>query len=56
MTDKDRFYLRYNYQKNIYPIAWWQFSSSALASGSYSNLFSITHEVGGDWTHIFTPA
>jgi hypothetical protein len=55
MTDKDRFYLRYNYQNNTYPIAWWQFSSPQLASGAYSDLFSITHEVGGDWTHTFTP-
>jgi hypothetical protein len=55
MTSKDRFYLRYNYQNNPYLPAYYLYSSEAIAAGGYSNVTGITHQVGGDWTHTFTP-
>ena len=51
MTPKDRFYVRYMYQKNPTVPAGGNF-----ASGGYYDVNGITHSVGGDWSHIFTPA
>ncbi|MGB6689299.1 MAG: carboxypeptidase regulatory-like domain-containing protein [Terracidiphilus sp.] len=51
MTNKDRFFLRYNYQNNpTVP------GAGSFASGGFVNVTGITHEVGGDWTHMFTPS
>ncbi len=51
LTPKDRFFLRYNYQNNpTVP------GAGNFASGGYVNVTGITHEVGGDWTHTFTPS
>jgi Carboxypeptidase regulatory-like domain/TonB dependent receptor len=56
MTSKDRFYLRYNYQNNPFLPAYYLYGSEAIAAGGYSNVTGITHQVGGDWTHTFTPS
>jgi hypothetical protein len=56
MTTKDRFYLRYNYQNNPYNPAFYLVSAATAAAGGYPNVNGISHEVGGDWTHTFTPA
>jgi len=53
-TSKDRFYLRYVYQNNPWTPAWYLFLPYGIASGGYSVVTGITHEVGGDWTHTFT--
>lgn len=50
MTPKDRFYLRYLYQDNPSVPA-----GGSFASGGYFDIFAITHSVGADWSHIFTP-
>jgi hypothetical protein len=49
-TAKDRFFLRYNYQNN--PTV----PTNNSAAGNFVNVNGITHEVGGDWTHTFTPS
>jgi len=56
LTAKDRFYLRYNYQNNPYNPALYLVSASTAAGGGYPNVNGISHEVGGDWTHSFTPS
>jgi hypothetical protein len=56
MTSKDRFYLRYAYQNNPWIPAWYLYGAATIAGGGYSAVTGITHEVGGDWTHIFTPS
>lgn len=55
MTQKDRFYVRYAYQNNPWIPAWYLYSPAGVATGGYSQVTGITHEVGGDWTHMFTP-
>jgi len=55
LTSKDRFYLRYNYQNNPFLPAFYLYGAEAIAAGSYSNVTGVTHQVGGDWTHTFTP-
>jgi hypothetical protein len=56
MTAKDRIYLRYNYQNNPYSAALYLQSAAASAGGGYAGVNGISHEVGGDWTHTFTPS
>lgn len=56
MTSKDRFYLRYDYQNNPWVPAWYLYGAATIAGGGYSAVNGITHEVGGDWTHTFTPS
>lgn len=56
LTAKDRFYLRYNYQNNPFLPAYYLYGGEAIAAGGYANVTGITHQVGGDWTHTFTPA
>ncbi len=56
LTDKDRFYVRYNYQNNPFLPAFYLYTAAGIASGGYSNVNGITHQVGGDWTHTFTPS
>jgi hypothetical protein len=56
MTPKDRLYLRYNYQNNPWIPAWYLYGASTIAGGGYSSVTGISHEVGGDWTHVFTPS
>jgi hypothetical protein len=56
MSDKDRFYLRYNYQNNPYNPGFYLVSNATAVAGGYPNVYGISHEVGGDWTHIFTPS
>jgi len=53
---RDKFYLRYDYQNNPYNPGFYLVSASAAAAGGYPNVYGITHEAGGDWTHIFTPS
>jgi outer membrane receptor protein involved in Fe transport len=49
LTPKDRFYVRYLYQKNpTVP------GAGNFASGGFVNVLGTTHSVGGDWTHTFT--
>ena len=55
-TAKDRFYLRYNYQNNPYNPAFYLVSAATAAGGGYPNVNGVSHEVGGDWTHTFTPS
>ena len=55
LTSKDRFYLRYNYQNNPYNPAFYLVSAATAAGGGYPNVNGISHEAGGDWTHVFTP-
>jgi Carboxypeptidase regulatory-like domain len=54
-TDKDRFYLRYAYQNNPWIPAWYLYFPTGIATGGYSIVTGVTYEVGGDWTHTFTP-
>ena len=56
LTQNDRFYLRYNYQNNPFLPAFYLYTAEAIAAGGYSNVNGITHQVGGDWTHTFTPS
>ena len=49
-TAKDRFYVRYIYQNNpTVP------GTGNFASGGFVNVSGITHSVGADWTHTFSP-
>lgn len=56
LTDKDRIYLRYNYQNNPYAPAFYLTTAAQAAGGAYPNVYGITYETGGDWTHTFNPA
>ncbi len=56
MTSNDRFYVRYAYQNNPWIPAWYLYNPIGVATGGYSQVTGITHEVGGDWTHMFTPS
>jgi hypothetical protein len=56
MDSNDRFYLRYNYQNNPYNPGFYLVSEAAAVAGGYPNVNGISHETGGDWTHIFTPS
>ena len=56
LTSKDRLYLRYNYQNNPYNPAFYLTAPNVAAAGAYPNVNGISHEAGGDWTHIFTPS
>jgi len=56
LSSKDRFYLRYNYQNNPYNPAFYLTAPNVAAAGAYPNINAKSHEVGGDWTHIFSPA
>lgn len=56
MTPNDRFYLRYNYQNNPFLPAFYLYGAESIAAGGYANVNGITHQVGGDWTHTFTPS
>jgi Carboxypeptidase regulatory-like domain len=56
LTPKDRIYLRYNYQNNPYAPAFYLTTPAQAAGGAYPNVYGITYETGGDWTHTFTPA
>jgi hypothetical protein len=55
MTTNDRFYLRYDYQNNPWIPAWYLYFNAGIAAGGYSQVSGISHQVGGDWTHTFTP-
>jgi hypothetical protein len=55
MTTSDRFYLRYDYQNNPWIPAWYLYTNPGIAAGGYSQVSGISHQVGGDWTHTFTP-
>ena len=50
LGNKDRFFLRYFYQKapNV-------FAGGSFASGAYYNTGATSHSVGSDWTHAFGP-
>ena len=59
LTSKDRLYLRYAYQNNPWVPAWYLYTSpgtppAGIATGGYSEVTGITHEVGGDLTHTFS--
>jgi len=56
LSAKDRFYLRYNYQNNPYNPAFYLTAPNVAAAGAYPNVNGISHEIGADWTHIFTPS
>jgi hypothetical protein len=56
MSAKDRFYVRYNYQNNPYNPAFYLTAPNVAAAGAYPNVNGVSHEVGADWTHIFTPS
>jgi len=56
MTAKDRLYVRYAYQNNPWIPAWYLYANPGVATGGTSQVNGITHEVGGDWTHTFTPS
>jgi hypothetical protein len=56
LTSKDRIYLRYNYQNNPYNPAFYLTAGFVAAAGAYPNVYGISHETGGDWTHTFTPS
>ena len=56
MTSKDRFYARINYQYNPYYPAFYLVAGSVAAGGGYPNVIPRTWEIGGDWTHTFTPS
>jgi hypothetical protein len=56
LTQNDRFYLRYNYQNNPFLPAFYLYGAESIAAGGYANVNGITHQVGGDWTHTFTPS
>jgi len=56
MGSKDRFYLRYNYQNNPYNPGFYIVSAATAVGNGYPNVYGISHETGGDWTHIFTPS
>ncbi|MGB6687562.1 MAG: TonB-dependent receptor [Terracidiphilus sp.] len=56
MSSRDKFYLRYNYQNNPYNPAFYLTAPNVAAAGAYPNVNGISHEVGGDWTHVFSPA
>jgi hypothetical protein len=56
LSGKDRFYLRYNYQNNPYNPGFYLVSNATAAAGGYPNVYGISHEVGGEWTHTFTPS
>ncbi len=56
LTPKDRVYLRYNYQNNPYNPAFYLTAANVAAAGAYPNVYGISHETGGDWTHTFTPS
>ncbi|HTW82427.1 MAG TPA: carboxypeptidase regulatory-like domain-containing protein [Terracidiphilus sp.] len=50
MTPNDRFYIRYNYQANpTVPCC------GSFVGAGWVDVNGITHEVGADWTHTFTP-
>jgi hypothetical protein len=49
-TSKDRFYLRYFYQKNPSIGA-----SGNILTGGFVNVNDKVHSVGTDWTHTFSP-
>jgi Carboxypeptidase regulatory-like domain len=53
LRDKDKFYFRYDYQNNPYNPAFYLTAPNVAAAGAYPNVVGITHETGGDWTHIF---
>jgi len=55
-SSKDRLYLRYNYQNNPYNPAFYLTAPNVAAAGAYPNVNGVSHETGGDWTHIFTPS
>ena len=48
-TPKDRFYVRYFYQKN--PTS----PDGSAANGGFINVQDAVHSVGADWTHTFGP-
>ncbi len=56
LGSKDRFYLRYNYQNNPYNPGFYLVGAATAVAGGYPNVYGISHETGGDWTHIFTPS
>jgi hypothetical protein len=56
LDSKDRFYLRYNYQNNPYNPGFYLVSEAAAVAGGYPNVYAISHETGGDWTHTFSPS
>jgi hypothetical protein len=56
LSSKDRLYLRYNYQNNPYNPAFYLTAANIAAAGAYPNVNAISHETGGDWTHVFTPS
>lgn len=50
LTPKDRFFVRYNYQSNpTVPCC------GNFVGAGWVDVTGITHEVGSDWTHTFTP-
>ena len=54
LGDKDRFYLRYNYQNNPYNPGFYLVNAPTAVGGGYPNVYGISHETGGDWSHTFT--
>ena len=53
-SSKDRLYVRYNYQNNPYNPAFYLTAPNVAAAGAYPNIHGVSHETGGDWTHVFT--
>jgi hypothetical protein len=49
-TANDRFFLRYFYQKNPSINA-----AGTITTGGLVNVNDVTHSVGADWSHTFTP-
>jgi Carboxypeptidase regulatory-like domain/TonB dependent receptor/TonB-dependent Receptor Plug Domain len=50
LTHADRFFIRYMYQNSPTNV-----SGGTVSSGAYYNTADITHSVGADWTHTFSP-
>lgn len=54
-STRDRFFVRYFYQNDL-QTGGLANSSTAIASGGYIDITALAHSIGGDWTHIFSPA
>lgn len=55
LGERDRFYLRFNYQDNPITPGLYLQSNTAAAAGNFVNVTGTTYQTGGDWTHTFTP-
>jgi len=54
-STKDRFFVRYFYQKDL-TTGDLANTAAVIASGGYIEIPSKVHSIGADWTHTFSPA